>query len=819
MRGDRRELRSFRLRGMDQLLQDFRYGIRGLLRQPAFALTAILTLALGIGATTAIFSVVNAVILRPLPYPEADRVVAIMNLWTATGARGATVSAPDFGDWKAQAQSFAAMAYYSGGETSVTINGIADYAAVYRVTPGFFDVLGVSASVGRLPTREEQAPGGPPVVVVTDAFWRTQLGGDPRALGSAVKFSDNVYSIVGVLPPGMRFPARSDIYLPGVAPASASRSGHNYRAIARLEPGATVAQANSEMTAIARRLEEQYPNSNSGKSTIVIPLQEQIVGDTRQTLTVLLGAVGLVLLIACANVANLLLARSTAREREMVVRAAVGAGRARLVRQLLTESAVLGLAAAVVGIWLARLGVLTLVALAPADLPRLDEIRVDAAALGFAVAVALAASVIFGLAPALQVSRVPLVEGLRQSGKGSSIGARGGWARSAFVVAEVALAVVLVFGAGLLGRSLVALASVELGFSAEQLLVVRTVVPVRGRQDAPRATAFYRDLLADLRATPGITAIGGVTSLPTAVRSNGSYAIEGQSDLERTGIRSPQAVLNVVTPDYFRAMRIPFKSGRDFADSDRLDAPLVAIINEALARASFGTDDPIGRRIQCGLDNLEFMTIVGVVSDVRTYGPARPMEAEIYMPYEQHPGPATAMNLVARTTAPDPLAPAETISRKVRERNPDVPVRATTMEGTLETASATPRFRAFLLVVFATVALLLALAGVYGVMAYTVSQRMSELGVRIALGATSENIMRLIVGQGAKLACAGLLVGVGLSLVAGRALEGLLFGVTPRDPLMLAIVVIAVATTTLAACYVPGRRAVRTDPMLALRAE
>jgi predicted permease len=804
---------------MDQLLQDFRYAIRGLLRQPAFALTAILTLALGIGATTAIFSVVNAVVLRPLPYPEPDRIVGIMTRWTATGARGATVSAPDFEDWKGQSQSFAAMAYYVGGETSVTVSGIADYAAVYRVTPGFFDVLRVSASVGRLPTREEQAQGGPRVVVVTDAFWRTQLGGDPRALGSTVKFSDNIYSIVGVLPPGMRFPARSDIYVPWIAPASASRSGHNYRAIARLEPDVTVAQANSEMRAIARRLEEQYPNSNAGKSTIVIPLREQIVGDTRQTLTVLLGAVGLVLLIACANVANLLLARSTAREREMVVRSAVGAGRARLVRQLLTESAVLGLAAAVVGIWLARLGVLTLVALAPADLPRLDEIRVDAAALGFAVAVALAASVIFGLAPALQISRMQLVDGLRQGGKGSSIGARGGWARSAFVVAEVALAVVLVFGAGLLGRSLVALASVELGFSPEQLLVVRTVVPVRGRQDAPRATAFYRDLLADLRATPAITAIGGVTSLPTAVRSDGSYAIEGQSDLKQTGIRSPQAVLNVVTPDYFRAMRIPFKRGRDFADSDRLDAPLVAIINAALARASFGTDDPIGRRIQCGLDNLEFMTIVGVVSDVRTYGPARPTEPEIYMPYEQHPGPATAMNLVARTSAPDPRALAETISRKIRERNPDVPVRATTMEETLERASATPRFRTFLLVVFAAVALLLALAGVYGVMAYTVSQRISELGVRIALGATSENIMRLIVGQGAKLAGAGLLVGVGLALMAGRALEGLLFGVTPRDPLMLALVTVAVAATTLAACYVPGRRAVRVDPMLALRAE
>jgi predicted permease len=344
-------------------------------------------------------------------------------------------------------------------------------------------------------------------------------------------------------------------------------------------------------------------------------------------------------------------------------------------------------------------------------------------------------------------------------------------------------------------------------------------VPVRERAEAPRATAFYRDLLAELRAVPGIVAVGGVTSLPTAVRSSGSYAIEGKSDLAQTGVRSPQAILNVTTPDYFRAMRIPFTRGRDFNGGDRLEATLVAIINESLARAAFGDEDPLGRRIQCGLDNLAFMTIVGVVSDVRTYGPARPTQPEIYMPYEQHPGPATALNLVARTSTPDPLALSGTIARKIRERNPDVPVRASTMEGTLETAAATPRFRTFLLVVFAAVALMLALAGVYGVMAYTVSQRVAELGVRIALGATPKNIMRLIVGQGARLAAAGISIGLALSLLAGRVLQGLLFGVTPRDPLMLALVTVAVAAAALAACYVPGRRAVRVDPMLALRAE
>jgi putative ABC transport system permease protein len=805
---------------MDTLIQDLRYATRSLLRQPAFAATSILTLALGIGATTAIFSVVNAVVIRPLPYAEPDRIVAVTTLWTQTGRRSTTVSAPDFHDWRAQSRSFEALEYYFGYETSVTVDGTADYAAVTFATPGFIEVLGAKASLGRLPSPEEQKPGGSLAVVVSDAFWRRQLGARSTAIGSTIKFADRLFTIAGVVEPGVRFPGRTDVYAPAwIVPETPSRSGHNYRVIARLNPGVTVAQANAEMTAIARRLEDQYPTSNAGKSALVVPLQELVVGDTGQTLTLLLAAVGLVLLIACANVANLLLARSTGRQREMVVRAAVGAGRGRLVRQLLTESALLGLAAGLLGIWLARLGVLTLVALAPADLPRLDEIRVDAAALGFALAIGLAASVIFGIAPALQVSRIQLADGLRQAGKSASSGARGGWARSAFVVAEIALAVVLVFGAALLGRSLVALASVQMGFSPEQLLVLRTAVPVRDRAEAPRASAFYRDLLAELRSLPGVVAIGGVTSLPTAVRSNGGYAIEGKSDLAQTGVRSPQAIFNVVTPDYFRAMRIPFTSGRDFNDGDRRDAPFVAIINESLARASFGGEDPLGHRIQCGLDSLEFMTIVGVVSDVRTSGPSRPAQPEIYMPYEQHPGPATALNLVARTSMPDPLALAETIARTIRQRNPDVPVRATTMEGTLETASATPRFRTFLLVAFAAVALLLALAGVYGVMAYAVSQRVAELGVRIALGATPHRIMRLIIGQGARLAAVGIAIGLALSLLAGRLLQGLLFGVTAHDPLMLALVTLTVAAATLAACYLPARRAVRVDPMLALRAE
>jgi predicted permease len=554
-----------------------------------------------------------------------------------------------------------------------------------------------------------------------------------------------------------------------------------------LRDGVTLEQAQSEMTAIATRLEQAYPNSNTGKLVALMPLQEFVVGTTRQTLMVLLGAVGLVLLIACANVANLLLARSSVRAREMVVRAAVGAGRGRLIRQLLTESAVLGLASGLVGLWFARLGIRGLLAFAPATLPRIGDVQVDVVALAFALGLALAASFLFGLAPALQISRVQIVEGLRQGGKGSSMGARTGWARNVFVVAEVALAVVLVVGAGLLGRSLSALTSVNMGFDPERLLVLTTVVPVSTFDEAPRATAFYRELIGDLRSTPGITSVSGVTSLPTQVRSNGGYWLEGGPSFKDTGVRAPQAVFNVITPDYFPTLRVPVQRGRDFTDGDRRDAQFVAIINEALARASFPNQDPIGRRIQCGLDTLEFMTIVGVVGDVRTAGPSIPAQPEIYMPYEQHPGPATALNIIVRTQSDDPSALVEGIRRKITAMNPDVPVKASTMEDKLDIAAATPRFRTFLLMVFAGVALLLALAGIYGVMSYIVSQRVPELGVRIALG--------------------------------GKILEGLLFGVTSRDPVILVAVTGVVALATLVACYIPGRRAVRVDPMNAMRAE
>jgi len=803
---------------MDTLLQDVRYGVRTLVRQPGFAATAILTLALGIGATTAIFSVVNAVVLRPLPFESPDRIVVVTNTNLKTGARNTTVSGPDFRDWREQSRSFDALSYYSGGETSVTVNGASDYATTTRVTPGYFRVLGATARIGRLLSSEEEQPGGPLSAVITDKFWRRQFAQDPRAIGSTVTFGQRAFTIVGVT--DARFPATTDIYSAElVAPGPESRSAHNYRALGRLAAGTSLAQAQAEMTGIAARLAQQYPLSNGDKGIAVVPLQDVVVGDTRQTLFVLLAAVAFVLLIACANVANLLLARAASRGRELVLRAAVGAGRLRLVRQMLTESVVLALVAGIGGVIVARWGVSALLAAAPADLPRLSEVTVDVSALLFALAISLAASVMFGLAPAWHVSRVDLAEGLRQGGKGSSLGARGGWARKAFVVTEIALAVALVMGAGLLGRSLIALANVDMGFKSDRLVVLRTVVPVAGRADFARAIDTYRSLLTELRAIPGVTAAGGVTSLPTAVRSNGGYWIQGGPGPEVLGMKSPQAVFNVVTPDYFRTLQVPVVRGRDFNDSDRIDAPFVALINEQLAKEAFPGIDPIGRTIRAGLDSLEPMTIVGIVKDVRTRGPARPVQAEILMPYEQHQGPATSLNLVLRTDASDPQAIGATAAKQIRNRNPEVPVRVETMEMTMAGATAAPRFRTVLLVVFAVVALLLAIAGVYGVMAYTVTQRVPEIGLRVALGATPSDVIGLVLREGAVVIVIGLVAGAALSFAAAQSINGLLFGVSARDPLVFVAVAALVATAALAACLIPGRRALKVDPLLAIRGE
>ena len=793
---------------------DLKFALRSLRKNPGFTLLAVVVMALGIGANTAVFSVVNAVLLKPLAYRDPDRIVTLSSLWRKSGGHG-LVSAPDFHDWHDQSTAFAAMAYYQDDSTSVMSGASAEYAHVAAVTPEFFQVFAVEPVAGRLFSAEELKPGGAGAVVISYAYWQSHFGANVNAPGQAVRMLGKRFSIAGVLPQQFHFPNGTDIWLPAnvVFSETTWRSAHNYRVVGRLKPGVSLEQAQAQMTAIGARLEQQYKDSNAGKSVAVTRMRDEMVRNVELTLYLLLGAVALVLLIGCANVANLLLARATARTREIAIPAAVGASRGRIVRQLIVESMVLALMAGAAGLLLAKWGSDALVALAPGNVPRLAESGIDGWVLAFTLGLSVAASLLFGLAPALQVSRVDLNETLKQGAGRSMAGGKAGRTRAALVVVEVALSVVLLAGAGLLIRSFAALHNVALGFHPEHVLVMQSDVPSAGLESARRATRFYKDLLADLATLPGVSAAGGTRNTPGTVFSDGSYFID------RVGVltpSTPNAVLSVVTPGAFAALGIPLKRGRDFNAGDTYDAPFTAIVNEALARKSFPGQDPLGRLIYCGLDSGKIMKIVGVVGDVRQYGPAVEPAPEIVMPYEQHPQTATALNIVVRaSTAGGALWGP--IQSKVRARSAEVPVKFTSMEDLLAENTAAPRFRTLLLGIFAAIAVCLAMAGVYGVVAYTVSQRAGEIGLRMALGADTGDVLRLILRQGMALTGIGLAVGLVAAVAATRVVASMLFEVKASDPATYIGVALLLGVVSLAASYIPARRAARVDPVSALR--
>ena len=792
---------------------DLKFALRSLCKNPGFTLLAVVVMALGIGANTAVFSVVNAVLLKPLAYRDPDRIVTLSSLWRKSGGHG-QVSAPDFHDWHDQSTAFAAMAYYDDDSTAVMSGASAQYAHAAEVTPEFFQVFAVEPVVGRLFSPEEQKPGGAGAVVISYSYWQSHFGANANALGQAVRMLGKSFSIAGVLPPQFHFPNGTDIWLPKNDEPE-SRGAHNYLVVGRLKPGVTLGQAQAQMTAIGARLEQQYKNSNTGKSVAVTRMRDEMVRNVKLTLYLLLGAVALVLLIGCANVANLLLARATGRTREMAIRAAVGASRGRMVRQLITESAVLALIAGAAGLLLAKWGSDALVALAPGNVPRLAESGIDGWVLAFTLGISVAASLLFGLAPALQISRVDLNEALKQ-GATRAVGAgKAGRMRAALVVVEVALSVVLLAGAGLLIRSFVALHNVALGFRPEHVLVMESSVPASNLASARRATRFYRDLLADLATLPGVSAVGATRNPPGVVFSDGGYFID---HLGKFNVTLPQAVFSVMTPGAFAALGIPIKRGRDFNEGDGYDAPFTAVINEALARKSFPGQDPLGRTIYCGFDSLKPMTIVGVVGDVRQYGPAVEPSPEIIMPYEQHPGPSTALNIVVRASVPA-SALWGPIQRKVRARSAEVPVKFTTMQDLLAENTAAPRFRTLLLGLFAAIAVCLAMAGVYGVVAYTVGQRANEIGLRMALGARTSDVLRLILWQGTAMTGIGLAVGLIAAVAATRVVGSMLFEVKASDPATYIGVAAILGVVSLAASYIPARRAARVDPASALRQE
>jgi putative ABC transport system permease protein len=803
---------------------DLKFALRSLRKNPGFTALAIIVMALGIGANTAVFSVVNTVLLKPLAYHDPDGIVTLRKIWKKEGTVSNSISGPDYHDFHDQATSFEAMAYYQGtggdGGTAVLIGNSAEYATATGVTSEFFQIFGVRALVGRLFTEDELKPKSGGAAIISNAYWRSHFGGNANAIGRTLRIYDKPLTVIGVLPEGFRFPNNTDIWFPAnsIFEESKERSSHNYRVIGRLKPGVSVEQAQAQLSSIASGLEREYPNSNADKGVVVTRMLDTMVSNVRLTLYLLLGSVGLVLLIACANMANLLLAKSTSRTREIAIRAAVGASRGRIVKQLITESLVLAVAAGIAGLIVAVWGADALVALAPANVPRLAETGIDGWVLAFTFAISVLSSMLFGLVPAIHASRVDLNDSLKQGASKSVVGGGSGRMRSALVVAEIALSVILLTGAGLLIRSFQALTNTNIGYRPEKILVALTDVAVSDDQGLKRSVRFANDVVGDLRALPGVTSAGAVAATPGSPRSDGTYWIDVLPPPDQLRITKDQAVFSVVGPGAFETLGIALKRGRDFNDADTEEAAFSAVINEALVKASFPNRDPMGHYIYCGLDSMKPMRIIGVVGNVRQYGPQRESLPEIYMPYQQHPGWSTNLSLLVRTSA-DPLMLSEAVRRKIRERSTEVPVRFTTMRANFDQSVAAPKFRTLLLVIFAGLAVCLAMAGVYGVMAYTVGQRANEIGLRMALGASSSDVLKLVLGQGLLLAAIGLAIGLAGAAAATRLLTSLLFEVKPTDPLTYAAVALVLGVVALAACYIPARRAAKVDPLVALRQE
>jgi predicted permease len=813
---------------VESFWQDLRFGARLLRKSPGFTAVAVLTLALGIGANTAVFSVVDTVLLKPLSYRDPDRIVTLSGSSTTGGASGVPskqISILNFRDWHDQSSSFEAMAYYSSRETSVMPGSAAEYAQATVVSPEFFRVFAVEPIVGRFFTPEELKQGSGGALMISYSDWQSDFAGDPRVMGKTVRMYGRTLPITGVLPPGFHFPSKTDLWFPdtGVSAVAETRSSDNYLAVGRLKSDVVLERAQTEMTSIAQRLEQQYPESNKGRSVAVTRMRDDMVGDVRLTLYLLLGAVSVVLLIACANTATLLLGKATDRAREVAVRVALGASHRRIMRQLITESLFLAFLGGASGLLLAYWGSKVLVALAPSNLPRLAETGLDARVLAFTLSISLTTSLLFGLVPALYASKVDLSDGLKQEGARSGTGIGLVRLRGVLVVAEIALAVVLLSGAGLLVKSFLALQNVALGFRPENVLVMRATVPrLNTEEGARRANQFFKDVLSQTATLPGVLAAGATMAPPGHVfdpsgqESMGVYYVDHMPAQLNTS--APEVVNSIVAPGTFAALGIPLKSGRDFNDGDTFDKPFVALINGELVRKSFPGENPIGRTIFCAFDSFKGMTIIGVVGDVRQYGPAQEPMPECYMPYQQHQYNGTTLSIVVRTTG-NPTALAETLRRLAHETSPDVPIKFTTMEAMLAENVAAPRFRSLLFAVFAGLAVCLAMAGVYGVMAYDVARRTNEIGVRMALGAQKNDVLQLVMGQGMILVLTGVGVGIVGALILTRLLSSMLYGVRSTDLITFASVAIVLTLVAMAACYIPARRATRVNPMIALRHE
>jgi putative ABC transport system permease protein len=809
---------------MKGLWQDVKLSLRMLLRGPGFAVVAILTLALGIGATSAIFSVVNGVLLRPFPYSDPDRLVVV---WESNPSRAMpymVVSPPNYADWRDQNSVFDGMGAFSfrrfimeGEDESNVVRGA-------RVTAGMFSVMGASPMLGRPFAPEDDRDGSDPVVMLSYGSWQNRFGGDPEVIGRSIRLGDSNREVVGVMPPGFEFPP--PVVLEGAIPTEptelwvpfaldmegGNRSQHFMTVIARMKSGVELQTAQAEMNAIAGRLQQEYPSSNTDWDIVLTPLDRQVLGDVSIQLLILLGAVSLVLLIACVNVANLLLARGATRLKEFAVRASLGAGRGRLVRQLLTESLGLSLLGGVIGLALATLGAEALVRLAPSDIPRLGDVGLDARVLGFTLLVSVLTGVLFGLAPAFQGASENLSDRLREGGRGGSEGRGSTRLRSSLVVAEIGLSLVLLVGAGLLIRSFVNLSNVDTGFDAADRATLRVTLPAsRSQEDAQRVQA-YDELEQRLNSTPGINAAGFINTIPLAADRGGtSFLKEGETDVPQDEIRGTNFA--VVTPAYMQAMGVRLVSGRYFTQEDDGDAEPAVIVNVTFVRLYFPDVDPIGARI--GLHG-SFYRIVGVVRDVRHTNLRDDPNPGVYVPYSQIPY-SRSMTLVVRSEAEAPIALARDA---VRRFDPSLPLYdMKMMDQILAESLARMRFSTTLMLAFALVALALAAVGIYGVIAYSVSRRTHEIGVRVAVGAEVGDVFRLVLGQGMRLVVIGILLGAATSMGLARFLSSLLYGIDSTDVLTLTGVALLLSLVAALACYVPARRAMAVDPVDALRYE
>ena len=806
---------------MQTFWQDLKFGFRQLLSKPGFALIAVLSLALGIGANTAIFSLVDAVLLRPLPFHDPERLVVVWEDFTKIGFPRNTPAPANYVDWKSQNQVFEGMAALAWRTYNLTEEGEPEKVEAQAVTADFFPLMGVAPELGRTFIPEEDQPGANKVVLISHGLWQRRFGGE-KVIGKELLLDGKKHSVIGVMPRGFQFMSKeTGLWIPIAFSHEelANRGGHYLTVVARMKPGVQLAQARADIAAITERIRRDHPQRSFEMGSVVITMREQLAGDVRTALIVLLVAVGFVLLIACANIANLLLSRSAARSREIALRAALGAGRGRILRQLLTESVLLAFAGGATGLLFAWLSFSFLTQLIPDGLALTSGVRIDLKIFGFTLLLSLVTGIIFGLAPALHAARVDLNEALKLGGGRS--GAAGGHRRlrDMFVVVEIALALVLLIGAGLLIETFLRLRSLDIGVNPDNVLTLRTALPRSKYSELARRTAFYEQVLERVRATSGVLSAGYTTAVPLTWKggTNG-FVVESREHRPGQDANSRQ-----VSVGYMETMGIRLREGRFFDNHDDSQAERVAIINETMARQFWAGESALRKRFKLGDPEAKnpWISVVGIVGDVKEMGLEAPAKAEMFFPYQQMPTGLWNMprDLTIRTTN-DPLSLVSAVRQAIWSVDPAQPVsNIQTMDNVLAEEVTQRRIGMTLLTAFASLALLLACLGIYGVLSYAVSQRTSEIGVRMALGASRNQVLRLVMADGMRLAAVGVGIGLVAALALTRLMAGLLFGVSASNPLTLTGTTLVLASVALLACYVPARRAAKVDPMIALRYE